>query len=246
VDLKKAQEAAPSCGADTYIYRGDFGRSMQQDDIWQCKRPAIAVDVVLLAIIHDDVKVALIQRQDDPYFGKCALPGRFVRYEEPIDETARKALETKGNIDTGKVYLEQLYTFGGNLMRDTRIRTISTVYYGLVNPTVITSQKDNKFLWESVYKLPPLAFDHKDIIESTVKRIRAKIFHTDLIFNLMPREFTLSQLQRACEIILDEKLDKRNFRKKMMEIYVLKDLKRTHMEGAHRPAALYSFVKMRE
>jgi 8-oxo-dGTP diphosphatase len=215
------------------------------DDIWKVKRPGVAVDVVLLTIQHDELRVALIKREDEPYFGKYALPGRFVRYEEPIEETARMALVTKGHIKTDGIYLEQLHTYGQNLHRDTRIRTISIVYYGLVRAETISAQSANKFLWESVYDLPPLAFDHREIILSAVERIRSKLLHSDLLFNLVPPAFTLSELQRAYELVLHEQLDKRNFRKKIDEVYLLKDLKRTKMEGAHRPARLFSYMKMR-
>src|SRR5688500_2736263 len=127
----------------------------EPSDIWEFKRPGIAVDVVLLAVLENDLKVALIQREDDPYHGKHALRGRFVRYDEKITDTARLAIELKGHIKANNIYLEQLYTFGDTLDRDTRIRTISTVYYALVNSDIITSQKENRFLWYSVYKLPP-------------------------------------------------------------------------------------------
>src|SRR5689334_283443 len=132
---------------------------MQEDpsDIWSFKRPGVAVDVVLLTLLNGELKVGLIRREEPPHQGKRALPGRFVRYEEAISDTARMALVTKGNIDTKNVYLEQLYTFGENLDRDTRIRTISIVYYGLVDSHTIADQTGNKFLWESVYDLPPLA-----------------------------------------------------------------------------------------
>jgi len=214
-------------------------------DIFRFRRPAIAVDVVLLTLLHDDLQVALIQRQDEPYHGAFALPGRFVRYDEKIEDTARIALEEKGNIKTDDIYLEQLYTFGQDLFRDSRIRTISVVYYALVNAETVTGQEGHRFTWHSVYDLPRLAFDHKDIILFCVQRLREKLFKSDIVFKLLPEEFTLSELQRAFEIILDERLDKRNFRKKVKELFVLEDVKRTKMTGAHRPAKLYRFVKMR-
>lgn len=217
-----------------------------QSDIWDQRRPAVAVDVVLLTILDGQLQIALIQRQDEPYFGKYALPGRFVRYDEPIETTGKKALETKGNIKTEGIYLEQLATFGQNLIRDTRIRTISVVYYALVPKEVISKQAGNAFHWFSTEKLPPLAFDHKDIINSAIERIRARLLRTDLVFHLLPEEFTLSELQRTCEVILGETLDKRNFRKKTAEVYDLKDLKRDRRIGAHRPARLYRFVKLRD
>lgn len=217
-----------------------------QSDIWAFKRPGVAVDIVVLTILHDDLKVALIQRQDEPYHGKFALPGRFVRYEEPIEVTAQKALESKGNIKTEDIYLEQLYTFGQDLVRDTRIRTISIVYYALIPAETISRQKGHSFTWFSAYDLPPLAFDHGNIITFSLQRIRKQLFKGDVIFKLMPKEFTLTELQTAYETILDEQLDKRNFRKKAQELFRLKDLHKTRMSGAHRPAKLYSFEGLRE
>ena len=204
-------------------------------------RPGVAVDVVLFAITNNDLKVALIKREDEPYYGKHALPGRFVRYEEKIEDTARKSLETKGNINAANIYLEQLYTFGQNLERDTRIRTISIVYYALIDSAEITKQAGNKFLWESAYKLPSLAFDHEKIIKFALDKLREKLFASDFVAALMPENFTLSELQNAYEIILDKKLDKRNFRKRMAALKVLQSTKETKMEGAHRPALLYKF-----
>src|SRR3989338_8164007 len=212
-------------------------------DIFKFKRPGVAVDVILFTIKNGELQVGLIQREEAPYSGKYALPGRFVRYEEPIEETARQALKLKGGIDPNSVFLEQLYTFGSNLERDTRIRTISIVYYGLVESSKIDFQQGNLFTWYSVYDLPKLAFDHKEIIDYAVNRLRGKIWETDFAFQLMPDEFTLTELQKAYEIILGKKLDKRNFRKKIAELQILKDLKKKKQEGPHRPAALYSFLR---
>lgn len=218
---------------------------MSDDDFSQYKLPGVAVDVVLFTIKDNDLQVGLIQRAEEPYSGKFALPGRFVRYDEPIEETARMALKLKGGIDPDAVFLEQLYTFGQNLKRDTRIRTISIVYYGLVDSHKI-AQSGSKFLWKSVYKLSPLAFDHKDVIEYAIKRLRKKVLESDFAFQFMPEEFTLSELQKAYEVILNKELDKRNFRKKIMELHILKDLKKQKMEGAHRPAQLYSFIRTKK
>ena len=212
------------------------------DNLHKIKKPALAVDVILFTIQDGDLKVGLIKREEDPYFGKFALPGRFVRYDEKIEETARTALKLKGKINPDKVFLEQLYTFGQNLKRDTRIRTVTIIYYGLIDSNKIDEEK-NLFEWYSVYKLPELAFDHKKVIKYAVERMRNKIEYTDIAFQLMHEEFTLTELQRAYEIILNKELDKRNFRKKMAELKVIKKLPKKKMEGVHRPAQLYSFVR---
>ena len=216
------------------------------DPIFGAKKPAIAVDVVLLAMRDEELQVGLIKRDDEPYYGKHALPGRFVRYEEPIETTARKALELKGRIDADAVYLEQLYTFGQDLERDTRIRAITIVYYALLDRETIARQEGNTFLWHAVARLPPLAFDHAEIIRFAVRRIGENAWSSDVIFKLAPREFTLSDLQRIFQAVQDKPLDKRNFRKKLQQVFRLKDLKRDRRDGAHRPARLYSFVELRE
>ncbi len=210
-------------------------------DIFQFKRPGVAVDVILFTIKDNDLQIGLIKREEPPHMGKYALPGRFVRYDEPIEETARMALKLKGSIDPVSVFLEQLYTFGQNMERDTRIRTISIVYYGLIASEKIDFQQGNKFEWFSVYKLPPLAFDHRQIVDYAVERLRKKVWESNFAFQLMPNEFTLTELQRVYQIILGEKLDKRNFRKKILEMKILKNLKKKKMEGVHRPAAVYGF-----
>jgi len=215
----------------------------EQHDFDEYKRPGVAVDVVIFTIKDKDIRVGLIRRENEPYLGKYALPGRFVRYDEPIEEPAKIALKSKGGINPNVVFLEQLYTFGQELKRDTRIRTISVVYYGLIDSSKIDFQQGNRFFWHSVYKLPDLAFDHKSIIDYAVKRLRKKVNESDFAFQLMPDEFTLTELQKAYEVILNQQLDKRNFRKKTLELHILKDLKKKKLEGVHRPAELYAFMR---
>ena len=215
-------------------------------DIFEFKRPGVAVDVILFGILDKNLKVGLIQREEEPHLNKYALPGRFVRYEEPIEDTAKMALKLKGGINPEVVFSEQLYTFGQDLKRDTRIRTISIVYYGLIDSQKIDFQSGNKFKWYSVYDLPQLAFDHNAIIRYALERLCKKIKEwEDVAFQLMPKEFTLTELQNTYEIILNEKLDKRNFRKKILEQNILKELKKKKMEGVHRPAGLFSFIRQR-
>lgn len=219
--------------------------SKQDDLLFKVQKPAVAVDVILFTIKDNDLQVGVILREEEPYSKKDALPGRFVRYDETIETTAKLALQLKGGIEPNNVFFEQLYTFGENLKRDTRIRTITIVYYGLINSKKIELQENNKFHFHSVYNLPELAFDHKQLIEYAISRLRKKVLEGDFAFQLMPDEFTLTELQQAYEVILNEKLDKRNFRKKILEMHMLKSLKKQKMEGAHRPAELYTFIRKR-
>ncbi len=217
-----------------------MGRAV--DEIITAKKPAVAVDVVLFTIKNEDLKVGLIRREEPPYLGKYALPGRFVRYDEPVETTARMALELKCGINPKAVFLEQLYTFGQDLHRDTRIRAISIVYYGLIDAGKIDFHTE-KLHWHSVYALPELAFDHKEIVNYAAQRLRKKVPEGDFAFQLLPEEFTLTELQKAYETILNKQLDKRNFRKKILELHILHDLKKKKRIGAHRPAAVYGFKR---
>jgi 8-oxo-dGTP diphosphatase len=203
-------------------------------------RPGVAVDIILFTVTKDDLRVGLLKRSENPHKGKYALPGRFVRYDETIEDTAKIALQDKCAIDPNKVHLEQLYTFGQNLTRDTRIRTISIVYYGLVCHQNISTFSNQDYQWFSVYDLPQVAFDHADIIKYAVTRLRNKIIWDKHAFMLLPPEFTLTELQKTFEIILDEQLDKRNFRKKIAEQDVVIETGRTKQDGVHRPAMLYT------
>jgi 8-oxo-dGTP diphosphatase len=203
------------------------------------ERPAVAVDVILFTIRQNELQIGLVKREEEPFKGTFALPGRFVRYDEGIEETAKKALSLKGGIDPQSVVLTQLYTFGQDMERDTRIRTISIVYFGIVQAHALSEQKTNKFSWHSVYDLPTLAFDHRKVIDYAVERLRNKILWDTYAFNFLDEEFTLTQLQKVHEIILNKPLDKRNFRKKVFEQYSLIDTKKKFQEGVHRPAALY-------
>ena len=161
--------------------------------------PAIAVDVVLFSLRADDIKVALVKRDEEPYKNSYVLLGRFVRYEELIEDTARIALEEKGSLNTKNIQLEQLYTFGQNLVRDTRVRTITVVYYGIL-PT--DKFQEGNLEWFSLYDLPKMGFDHKSIVTYAHERLKNKVLWDEFAFNFLPKEFTLSELQRVYELIL--------------------------------------------
>jgi len=212
---------------------------VKEDPIFKAKKPAVAVDVILFTVINNEFKVGLVKRDEDPYNGSYALPGRFIRYDEPIEETVKNVLKLKCNLNPDNVFLNQLYAFGQDLNRDTRLRTISIVYYGVINSENIIFSKTSKVEWCDVTNLPQLAFDHKDIINFSINKIRRKSIHDLLLINFMPNEFTLTELQKTHEAIINEEVDKRNFRKKIKELNILKPLKKFKREGAHRPAQIY-------
>lgn len=208
-------------------------------------RPAVAVDVVLFTARDDSLDVLLIERGTQPFVGMWALPGGFVRENETLEEAARRELREETNVSD--VYLEQLYTFGG-LKRDPRMRVISVVYYALVNAErfeVHGGTDAARAEWHSAYDLPELAFDHADILQYALERLRYKLEYAPVAFQLLPERFTLTELQRVYETILQQELDKRNFRRKVLSLGFLRKTPHKKREGAHRPAQLFEFIPER-
>jgi len=206
-------------------------------------RHAIAVDVVLFTIQGGTLKVLLVKRQQVPYRGAWALPGGIVGPEESVDAAALRELQEETNI--GNIYLEQLYTFGDPI-RDPRGRVITVAYYALVNWQQFqlkAHQRISEANWFPVKRLPPLAFDHRRIVDYALERLRHKINYTTVGFQLLSREFTLTELQGSYEVILGQRLDKRNFRRKMLQLGILKGTREFRANGRQRPARLYTFTE---
>jgi 8-oxo-dGTP diphosphatase len=206
---------------------------------------AIAVDVVLFTIQGGTLKVLLVKRQQAPYRRMWALPGGMVAPEESVDDAALRELQEETSI--GNVYLEQLYTFG-EPQRDPRGRVVSVAYYALVNAQQFelkARQRVTRASWFAVKRLPAVAFDHRRIIDYALERLRNKSNYTTVGFQLLPRSFTLTELQRAYEVILDQRLDKRNFRRKMLQLGILRGTRDFKSNGRQRPARLYTFTQPR-
>ncbi|MGK7931847.1 MAG: NUDIX domain-containing protein [Microcystaceae cyanobacterium] len=205
-------------------------------------KPAVTVDCVVFGLDEDkQLKVMLIKRDIPPYEGEWALPGGFVRLEESLEEAARRELREETGID--QIFLEQLYTFG-TVNRDPRERVITVAYYALINLNeyVIKATTDAREAnWFAVNEIPPLAFDHHNILQVALTRLQGKVRYEPIGFELLPRKFTLSQLQTLYEIILDQKLDKRNFRRKILKMNLLTELNEKQIGVSHRAAQLYQF-----
>lgn len=212
---------------------------------YEYPRPALTVDCVVFGLDEEDLKVLLIQRGLEPFAGKWALPGGFVRVNETLDDAARRELREEAGVKD--VYLEQLYTFG-EVDRDPRERVVSVAYYVLVNLSEHEVKADtdaSNAAWFPMDDTPPLAFDHDRILRTACDRLRAKVRYQPIGFELLPTKFTLSRLQRLYETILGRPLDKRNFRKKILSMGILRDLNEIETDVAHRAARLYSFDKKR-
>ena len=210
-------------------------------DVSKYERPSVTVDVLMMSLRQQDLQILLIKRRAWPYEGMWAIPGGFINIAESLETAAKRELQEETGVQD--VYLEQLYTFG-NPGRDPRTRVITVVYFALLvseRLQVKVTSEATDVGWFSVYELPLLAFDHEQIIEYALNRLRGKLDYTTIAFNLLPEQFTLRELQRVYEIVLHKRLDKRNFRKKILATGILEDTGAKKMEGTHRPARLYRF-----
>ncbi len=208
---------------------------------YEYPRPALTVDIVVFTLRENRLQVLLIQRGEPPYQGKWALPGGFVRMEESLEEAAARELEEETGVKNP--YLEQLYTYG-DPGRDPRGRVVTVAYFALIPSDVRVRLEGGSDVtqarWSPADDLPPLAFDHADITTYAIRRLRYKLEYSAVGFELLPGEFTLSELQETYEIILGEKLDKRNFRRRILEANIIEAT--THMRGGEgRPARCYRY-----
>lgn len=206
------------------------------------KHAVIATDIALFSIKEGKLHVLLIEMKKPEYKGKWALPGGLVDVEEGLENAARRHLDVKTGVK--QVYLEQLETFG-DPKRDPFGRVVSVAYFALISwdkYKLSTSSEYGGVAWFSIDKLPKLAYDHNKIIITAIDRLKTKLMYTNIVYGLLPKSFTLTQLQDVYELILDETLDKRNFRKKILSLDIVKETKGVQTGQAFRPAQLYTFI----
>ncbi len=203
----------------------------------------VAVDTLIFTVSHGKLKVLLVKIAGDAYADMWALPGGLVRVDESLEEAALRVLSEKAGVDG--MYLEQLATFG-EPNRDVRSRSVSVAYFALVRDDMFLPKVTEYYAdigWKDVDHLPKLAFDHAEIVRFGRKRLVSKLGYSNIAFGLMPKEFTLSELQSLYEILLGRTLDKRNFRKKIHEIQLVKETGKVRRDGPSRPAKLYVFTE---
>ena len=204
----------------------------------EVKTHEITVDTVILTIKDDALNVLLVRRNNEPFKDKWAIPGGYVRMSENLDEAAMRVLKEKTNVEN--IYLEQLYTFGDPL-RHPVSRVITCAYFALIRLSDVEVVTTDEIAWHKVSELPPLAFDHKEIIEYSLKRTRERLEMCPVAYQLLNEKFTLTEMQKAYEMIMEKKLDKRNFRKKVITTEGLRELNEFSKSSSKRPARLYTF-----
>jgi 8-oxo-dGTP diphosphatase len=208
----------------------------------------VAVDAIVFGYSRQDgVSVLLVQRKYEPYKNSWALPGGFVLEKESLEEAVKRELSEETGIRVQ--YLEQLYSFG-EPGRDPRQRIISIAYWGLVKTSQFAqlraSTDAQNAAWFNIKSLPPLAFDHRTIVQTGIERLRSKIRYQPVGFELLDRKFPFAELEQLYTVLLDRPIDRRNFSKKIMALGILDETDEVaKSEGKGRPGKLFQFNKKR-
>ncbi|OGL69888.1 hypothetical protein A3C09_01185 [Candidatus Uhrbacteria bacterium RIFCSPHIGHO2_02_FULL_47_44] len=201
----------------------------------------VAVDTVIFTVKDGELCALLIQMKKSPYTGLWAFPGGRVENTETTEETAVRILKEQTGVSN--VYLEQLKTFD-SIERDQLERVISVASFALISSSEVelkTTDKYQDVKWWPVKKLPELAYDHKHIAKEAITRLKSRLQYTNIAWSLLSEEFTLTDLQRVYEIILDTTVDKRNFRKRILALDLIVPIGKKRGGEANRPAELYKF-----
>lgn len=216
---------------------------LQSYNASEFKAPLTCVDLAIFTLIKDQLHLLMVKRAQHPELGKWALPGGFIDMEKDkdLEATAKRKLFEKTGVKTP--YVEQVLTTG-NLKRDKRGWSISIAYFALIDASKIKLIKDDSseeiqwFPLVEIMKKNGLAFDHKKILKACHERLVQKVEYTSLPIHLLPEHFTLTELQRVFEIILDKPVAKKSFRKRIIDADILEETGQMK-KGSHRPAMLY-------
>ena len=205
------------------------------------KNMHIAADIVVFTVSRGILQVLLIKRKNPPFKGQFALPGGFVEIDESLEEAAVRELEEETGVKD--IFIKKLTAYG-DVNRDSRGRVVSIAFMALIDSEKFNLESKGDAMeaqWINANQIKSLAFDHMQILSDALSELRYEIQTTNIAAQILPEKFTLTELQELYERILDEKLDKRNFRKRIKALGILIVTRETKMEGAHRPALLYRF-----
>lgn len=207
-------------------------------------RPALAVDSIIFGFDEEALKLLLIKRDLEPEKGKWSLMGGFLQEHETLDEAAIRVLQKLTGLQD--IYMEQLKAFG-DLNRDPVERTISVAYYALINIKEHNAEliKKHSAKWFSFSEIPQLIFDHNEMVKTAISRLRYRTSVQPIGFELLPEKFTMRQLQKLYEAILNQKLDKRNFTKKIQQLDILMKLDEKDVSSSRKGSYLYKFDRFK-
>ena len=201
--------------------------------------PAVTTDCVIFGFDGERLQVLLIERGIEPYKGKWAFPGGFLKMDETAEEGALRELREETGLE--RAYIQQFHTFS-DPHRDPRERVITIAYYALVKIQEVHGGDDAASAsWFPLSEIPSLAFDHDYILRMATQRLREEIHFQPVGFELLPEKFTLKELQALYEAILGISFDRRNFAKKMLHLEILTELDETVWPTPKREAKLYRF-----
>lgn len=210
-----------------------------QSEVENSNRIALSVDCVIFGFDENKLKVLLIRSDLKKYAGKWSLLGDLVLPKDDLDASAYRILKQRTGLSD--VYLEQVHTFGG-VNRHPAGRVVTVTYCSLIN---VQHHKinilDNELHWHDVNNVADLAFDHQQIFDNCLLQLQKRVQEHPLGFNLLPKKFSLRELQNLYEAILNVKMDRRNFRKKFFAMDLLIDLDEMEQDVPHRPGKLYKF-----
>lgn len=190
------------------------------------------------------LKVLLLRKKTEPYKGYWIIPENILYNDETLKQNISTVLNEK--LGLPDILVEQCYTFS-NLNRYPKKRVLAVSYYGLIDSQSVHLKMQNhsnyEYAWFEVDQLPKLGYDHEKVLQKTLKEVKKILLEKDILFYLFPSDFTIPELHRMYEQVLDKKIDRRNFRKKMFNLNILKETGDKTETGSGRPAKLYRFKK---
>jgi len=213
---------------------------MKSVDVNKLKFAIIAVDTALFRVANGKLQVLLGEVTNPHFRNKKGLVGGVVRPNETAESAVRRHLYNKAGISK-KIFIEQVCVFS-KVERDPRGRVIAVAYLGLVHEDPRVKNKLSKIIWVPIKDARNLAYDHDEILKVAIERLRAKLGYTNIAQHLLPKQFTLTNLQSVYETILGRAIDKRNFRRKMLNVSLITKAGGKSRKGSKKPAQLFRFI----